>query len=82
MSVIDLAVLCQRAYENYHFHTKILIQTGNNMTREIPRKIGQDFIFRSCDINFSVKSRIFRQSLSKNSSLQQAVQPYEAYIHR
>ena len=71
------SVLCQRAYKNYHFHTKILIQIGNELTREIPRKIGQDLIVRSCDTNFAVGSRGFRQSLSKNSSLH----PYEAYIH-
>ena len=81
MSVIELAVLCQRDYENHNFHTKFSIQKGNKLTREIPKKIGQDFVFRSCNTNFSVGSRVFRQSLSKNSSLQQAVQPYEAYIH-
>ena len=70
MSVIDLTVLCQRAYENYHFHMKISIQISIELAREIPRKIGQDFIFRSCDINFSVGSKGFRQCLSKKLSLQ------------
>ena len=71
----------RRVSRGYHIHTKISIQIGNKLTREIPKKIDQDFIFRSCDVNFFLGSRVFRQSLSKNSSLQQAVQPYEAYIH-
>ena len=50
MSVIDLAVLCQWAYGDNHFRTKISVQISEKLKREIPKKIGQDFIIRSCDI--------------------------------
>ena len=81
MLVIDLVVLRQRGNKNNHFHRKISIQVGNKLTCKIPRKISQVLIFRSRDINFFVGSKVFRQPLLNNLSSQQAVQPYETFIH-
>ena len=50
-----LGVLCQRAYENNHFHTKISIQISNELVFKIRRKIGENLIFRSRHTEFSVE---------------------------